>query len=97
MTTANEMLIEYPFLDLAGVEQVGSWRGSAERAIEMAAYVLDAKREGNHWRYLGDESTGFWAVLATDDQMAELGAAILAGHPWSRVYRLWCTRYGCPT
>ncbi len=57
-------------------------------AIAAAAGYLEASQSDAGWTYLAEE-TGE-TFLVTDDNMAKLGAAVLAGRA-SDAYSYWCT------
>ncbi len=60
-------------------------------AIAAAAGYLEASQSDAGWTYLAEETGETFVV--TDDNMAKLGAAVLAGRA-SDAYSYWCTSCG---
>lgn len=74
----------------------GEWTGPKADAIARAVDELDAEvygADGNgEWTYVAEE-TGE-TILVDDDEMAELGAALLSGETMASAYSIWCSTNG---
>lgn len=70
-------------------QRYGALHCSRSDAIERAAEALraDVTTDGRY-RYYASETGSHWLVSA--DDMAALGAALLAGHSLSECYSIWC-------
>jgi hypothetical protein len=85
--------INYQYLDADRTERSGAWTGATATAVRAGVERLSAVKvddRGDH-AYRADE-TGKWYQV-TESDVAELGAAILAGHGGD-TYSLWCTGAG---
>jgi hypothetical protein len=81
------MKIDYSYLDHSHRERYGTWRGAKDDAIRAAADFLGAREADDGYT----PETGAWYLLSEDD-LAELGAAVLCGHG-ERAYSLWCAAH----
>lgn len=74
-------------------ERTGQIACDRDEAIARAVDELDAERmEDGRYRYHADEAGRDYAVTA--DEMAELGAGLLAGHSMGSLYSIWCSSTG---
>lgn len=90
---ADELADEIDYAWMGGcTEEYGTWRGDKATAIAAGADAVDASRDGDVWRYHADEVDA--DVIVSDDELAELGAALLDGHSTSEVYSIWCAGNG---
>jgi hypothetical protein len=82
--------IDYSYLDHTNRERCGTWRGEKSDAIRAAADFLGAHKAADGYTYHAPE-TGAWYLISEED-LAELGAAVLCGHG-ERAYSLWCAAH----
>lgn len=81
--------VAYSYIE-AGEQRSAEHACTTEQAIAAAVSHLDAIAHDGGYAYRAEE-TGLWYEVSADD-MAELGAAVLAGRA-SQAYSLWCA--GC--
>lgn len=86
---AEPETVEYTYVE-HGEQRSASHPCATEQAVNAAVAHLDAVGHGSGYAYRAEE-TGSWYAVTSDD-MAELGAAILAGRA-TQAYSLWCA--GC--
>lgn len=70
------------------VERYGSWTGDRSSAIEAGISGLEGERVDGGVRYYADETSSHW--IASEDDVATLGAALLSGATMADAYSIWC-------
>ena len=88
-STATED-ISYSWVDQDHIHRTGMWEGDPSEAIAAGAAGIGAEDHPDHgWVYLASEVCEHVAV--DSDDLAALGAALLAGHPMGECYSIWCS------
>ena len=87
--TKTTKTITYSWVDQDHIHRTGTWEGDPSEAVAAGADALGAEDHPDHgWVYLACEICAHVAV--DSDDLAALGAALLAGRSTAECYSIWC-------
>lgn len=89
--TKSTETITYSFIEDCTSES-GEWTGDKAEAVRAGVEAVDAEPHGDDYIYRATETRLDYIV--DEDELAQLGAALLDGVPMAAVYSIWCSETG---